>query len=119
MIKILPLAKRHTGCPRCNYQGCVWAREKYGEFLGHAIWSLKLLQLNINKFIRTRIERLTALDYSQVEVLEIDNLTGEPDFCDAYIVAANYKGREMTEAELDKLNDDPYFVSEAVIKYIY
>ena len=42
-----------------------------------------------------------------------------PDFCDAFISSATYKGRKMTEEELDKLNDDSDFVYDKLIDYLY
>ena len=42
---------------------------------------------------------------------EIDNIimggidtNDYPDFCDAYIESCTYKGKDMTEKQLDKLN---------------
>jgi hypothetical protein len=66
-------------------------------------------------------KRLTALDYSKIEDIEIDgiNTRDYPDFCDAYISSATYKGREMTESELDRLNEDSDFVYEQVLERIY
>jgi hypothetical protein len=42
-------------------------------------------------------------------------LSDFPDFCDAYIASATYDGRDMTEEELEELNDDTDFVYKAVI----
>jgi len=41
------------------------------------------------------------------------------DFCDAYIESADYDGREMTEEELEVLNEDSQFVNEAVFSQLY
>ena len=56
------------------------------------------------------------LDYSKISNVNIDGIDMDdyPDFCDAYILSADYDGVEMTEAELDLLNDDRDFVHEAV-----
>ena len=47
-----------------------------------------------------------------IDVKKIDNIVWGgidhkdwPDFSDAYIEAANYEGRPMTDEELDRLND--------------
>lgn len=61
------------------------------------------------------------LDYSQITDIEMDGIDTKdyPDFCDAYICSATYKGREMTEEELDQLNDDRDFVYEQTIKRLF
>lgn len=61
------------------------------------------------------------LDYSKITDIEVDGIDyrDAPDFCDAYISAASYGDREMTEAELDALNEDSGFVYEQVEKWIY
>lgn len=60
-------------------------------------------------------------DLGHVEDIELDGINHDdyPDFCDAYIVSATYKGRPMTEDELEHLNDDASFVYEQVIKQLY
>jgi hypothetical protein len=61
------------------------------------------------------------LDYKKIFDIEIEgiNYKDAPDFCDAYIVAATYGDREMTEEELDMLNEDSQFVYDCVIEKIY
>ncbi|MBT6053451.1 MAG: hypothetical protein HOG49_42280, partial [Candidatus Scalindua sp.] len=51
------------------------------------------------------------IDLSQVEDVEIDGINPRdyPDFCDAFILEATYKGREMTDEELEALNEDSDF----------
>jgi len=41
-----------------------------------------------------------------------------PDFCDSYIDSAEYEGKEMTEEQLDEINDDSDFVYQAVMNQI-
>ena len=48
-------------------------------------------------------------DISGVEIEGID-YSDAPDFCDAYISSAYYKGEPMTEEELEVLNQDYEFV---------
>lgn len=55
---------------------------------------------------------------SEVEVEGID-MSDFPDFCDSYISSASYEGRELTEEELDKLNENRDYVYEQTIKWIY
>jgi hypothetical protein len=57
----------------------------------------------------TKIE----LDYSKISNVSIGGLDMQdyPDFCDAYIESADYGNREMTDEELDILNEDGEFIS--------
>ena len=61
------------------------------------------------------------LDYSQIDDVEVDGIDTRdyPDFCDAFIASASYMGRDMTEEELDKLNEDSDYVYEAVERRLY
>ena len=61
------------------------------------------------------------MDYKQIDNIEMDGIDTRdyPDFCDAYIVSADYKGVEMTDAQLNKLNEDGDFVYECVEKELY
>lgn len=61
------------------------------------------------------------LDYSKIEDVEIDGLdySDAPDFCDAYVASATYQGREMTDAELDTLNNDGDYIYEQTMRRIY
>jgi hypothetical protein len=55
--------------------------------------------------------------------IEVDGIHGwdAPDFCDAYISYAVWEdtGKELTEDELDKLNENGEFVYEQVQKHLY
>ena len=43
-----------------------------------------------------------------------------PDFVDAFLVAADYDGKEMTEEQIDYINDEHYdFVNEQVYDSIF
>jgi len=61
------------------------------------------------------------LDYAKISDVEVEGIDmGDyPDFCDAFISYAEYDGREMTDEELDTLNDDSDFVYEAVQNHLY
>jgi hypothetical protein len=62
-----------------------------------------------------------TLNYSKINNVKIGGLdmTDYPDFCDAYIESADYGDREMTEEELDILNEDSSFISEEAHKSLY
>lgn len=57
----------------------------------------------------TKIE----LDYSKISNVQVGgvDMADYPDFCDAYIESADYGDREMTNEELDILNEDGEFIS--------
>ena len=61
------------------------------------------------------------MDLSKVVVLEFDGIDTKdhPDYCDAYIVSAEYDGVEMTEEQIEKLNDDSEFVYERLMDYLF
>lgn len=54
------------------------------------------LNLNVTGFV------IDVLD--DIEIDDID-MNDYPDFCDAYISSATYKGVELTDDQLDELND--------------
>lgn len=59
-----------------------------------------------------------TLDYkliSNVSVADVDP-ADYPDLCDAFIESANYGDREMTDDELDVLNEDRDFVYEHALE---
>jgi|TARA_R100001530_G_scaffold27155_4_gene21772 hypothetical protein len=60
------------------------------------------------------------IDTTKVSDIEVEDvmLSDFPDFCDAYIASATYDGKEMTEEELNELNEDADFVYDAVIESI-
>ena len=64
---------------------------------------------------------MIKLDYSKIDNIEVDGIdyADYPDFCDAYIASADYDGREMTDEELDVLNDNSDFVYSAVENHLY
>ena len=64
---------------------------------------------------------MNTLNYSLIDNVDIDGIdfADYPDFCDAYIVSADYDGREMTDDEIELLNGDGEFVLEKVFEKIY
>jgi len=62
------------------------------------------------------------LNLSQIENMEFEGVdfSDYPDFVDAFLVSADIDGRELTEEELDYLNDEHYeFVNESVFDSIF
>ena len=62
------------------------------------------------------------MDYSKIEDIEFDGIdySDYPDFCDAFICSAYWdNGQELTEDELDQINDDSQYVYEKLMEYLY
>jgi hypothetical protein len=61
------------------------------------------------------------MDYSKIDNIEIDGIDTQdyPDFCDSYIVSADYDGVPMTEEEINTLNEDRDFVHEKVFDKLF
>ena len=59
------------------------------------------------------------MDYSKIDNIEWDGIdeSDYPDFCDAFILSANYCGRPMTEEEIESL--DRSWVYEKLINHLY
>lgn len=64
---------------------------------------------------------MDSFNYTQIEDIEVDGIDHNdyPDYVDAFISSATYQGREMTDEELDQLNEDSDFVYEQVMKRLY
>jgi hypothetical protein len=62
-----------------------------------------------------------TLDYSKIDNIEFDGIdhSDAPDYCDAYIVSANYDGVPMTEEQIEELNEDSEFVYESLMNYLH
>lgn len=61
------------------------------------------------------------MDYKKISNIEVEGIDYRdyPDFVDAYIGYAEYDGKEMTDEQLDALNEDGDFVYEAVQNYLF
>lgn len=61
------------------------------------------------------------IDFDKIENIELDGIdfNDYPDFCDAYVTSAEIDGRDLTEAELDEVNDDSDFVYGAVMDKLF
>jgi hypothetical protein len=61
------------------------------------------------------------MNYKLIDNVEVAGIDTKdyPDFCDAYIIYAEYNGEEMSEEQLDELNQDGDFVRNAVDSYLY
>lgn len=62
------------------------------------------------------------LDLRKVDNMEFDGIdfSDYPDFVDAFLVAADYDGRELSEEEVNFINDEHYdFVNEQVYQSLF
>jgi len=61
------------------------------------------------------------MDLNKIENIEVDGIdtADYPDFCDAYIAAAEYNGKELTDEQLDVLNNNSNFVYSCVVDLIW
>tara|TARA_R110000824_G_scaffold328791_1_gene515632 strand:- start:6 stop:191 length:186 start_codon:yes stop_codon:yes gene_type:complete len=57
------------------------------------------------------------MDYKKIDNIEIDDIDTKdyPDFCNAFIVSADYDGVPMNDQQLDKINEDGDFKLECII----
>tara|TARA_R110002051_G_scaffold96199_1_gene166224 strand:+ start:290 stop:502 length:213 start_codon:yes stop_codon:yes gene_type:complete len=61
------------------------------------------------------------MDYKKIDNIEVDGIDFKdyPDFCDAYIVSADYDGVPMTDDQLDEINEDGDFQHECIMNDIH
>ena len=61
------------------------------------------------------------MNYKLINNIEVEGIDTKdyPDFCDAFIASADYDGKEMTEEQLDELNEDSDFVYECVQNHLF
>lgn len=62
------------------------------------------------------------IDFTKIANVEVDgiDLNDYPDFVDAFITSAEYDGREMTDEEIDYINDIHLdFVQECVYNHLF
>ena len=62
------------------------------------------------------------VNLSQIENMEFEGVdfSDYPDFVDAFLVSAEINGRDLTEEEIDYLNDEHYeFINERVFSSMF
>lgn len=61
------------------------------------------------------------IDKSKIDNIVFDGIdkNDHPDYCDAYIVSADYNGVEMNDDEIEELNNNSEFVHEQLLKQLY
>ena len=63
--------------------------------------------------MKTKILNYDLID--NIEVAGIDT-NDYPDFCDAFIVSADYDGQPMSEAQINELNEDSSFLHDKYLR---
>ncbi len=65
--------------------------------------------------------KTAILDLTLVEDIEFDGIDHNdcPDFSDAYICSATYKGEAMTQEQLELLSEDGDFVYQELMNNLY
>lgn len=58
------------------------------------------------------------IDYSKIDNIVFDGVfyKDTPDYCDAYIVSANYNGAPMDEKDIEKISNE--FVHQQLIEFL-
>jgi len=61
------------------------------------------------------------MNYDLITNIEVDGIDTRdyPDFCDAYIVYAEYDGEAMSDEQIDILNEDSNFVHDCVYDQLF
>jgi hypothetical protein len=65
-------------------------------------------------------KEVEVFDYDDIDNVEVEGImpSDYPDFVDAFISSADYRGEPMTEKQLETLNEDSDFVYNAVLNSI-
>lgn len=61
------------------------------------------------------------MDTTKINNIEFEGIDYKdaPDFCDAFISSADYDGKEMTEEQLEVINENSDFVHEELYNYLF
>ena len=61
------------------------------------------------------------IDYTKISDVELDGINrwDAMDYADAFISSASYDGREMSDAELDELNENSDYIYNCVMEHLY
>lgn len=64
---------------------------------------------------------MRTFDYSQIRNIEFEGIDYKdaPDYCDAFIANAEIDGKQLTQDQLDEVNEDADFIHEQLHKHLY
>lgn len=107
-----------TGKPWCTTCSCLGCP---GGIVGHFLFNANSKFGKYKKQFKAWKASLGKPKLSELEDIEVEGVdtADHPDFCDAYISYATYKGRELTEAELDWVNQQSDFVYECALEQVF
>ena len=82
---------------------------------------LETIIINYEKYKNKVIISVTNMELHKIKDIEVYNINTKdyPDFVDAYISYATCDNIELTDEELDELNENRDFVYEQVIKHVF
>ena len=105
-------------CPSCNGTGSV-VGEAYTASTHDGVLRLEQALESCDDCHATG---KLHFDLKEVEILSFSGIdhSDHPDYCDAFIEEALYKGKEMTEGQLEILQDIyDEFVYDKLMEYIF
>ena len=75
----------------------------------------------ITLYLCNNNKQIEIMDYLKITNVYVDGIDTNdyPDFCDAFIASAEYDGVDMTEEQLDEINEHYDFVYECVVSQIF
>ncbi len=61
------------------------------------------------------------MNYKKLTNITVEGLEGSdyPDFANAYISGAEYNGKELTDDQLDEVNENSLFVHDCAINQLF
>jgi hypothetical protein len=85
------------------------------------IFDLLKKEKNVNEIFHFSNKPKIKLDLSKIDNIQFEDVdyNDYPDFCDAFISSADMNGVEMTEEELEELNENRGFVYEKLIDNLF
>ena len=75
----------------------------------------------ITLYLCNNNKQIEIMDYLKITNVYVDGIDTNdyPDFCDAFKASAEYDGVDMTEEQLDEINEHYDFVYECVVSQIF
>lgn len=82
------------------------------ELVAHALLAIGKLQDYLDEKNKIDLTKVSNIQFEDVDKSDA------PDYCDAYIVSADYDGVEMNSYQLEKLNEDKDFVHSQLLEWL-
>ena len=66
------------------------------------------------------MKKINDFDHRLLQVTDMEvNTRDYPDFCDSYIISAEYGGRELEDEEVEWLNNESDIVYDECLNWVY